>query len=92
MKSLTEYIREEFAGNGSGIAPSVGAQIAHSSYATPGNTMGMGDPKFPEPEEPGSGDIYGVTRHLSKTGKVKKEKKNDSKTKRVCTRCEEERD
>lgn len=80
MKSLVDYISEEAAGNGAGIAPSLGAQMAASSFATPGNTLGIGDPKFPTPEEPGSGDILGVTRR-EKTGKVKKEKKDDSKTK-----------
>lgn len=62
MKSLKEYIEEA-------VAISVGDMEAKSTFATPGNTTGMGDIKPPTLEEPGS-DIFGIT---------KKEKQNKKK-------------
>lgn len=61
MKKLSDYIKEE-------ISVSIGAEVANSTYATPGNTTGMGNPKPPTLEEPGSGDLLG------KTAKKKKKK------------------
>jgi len=55
MKGLVEYIEED-------VSVSLGTEISNSNYATPGNTAGMGNPKPPTPEEPGSGDIFGKTR------------------------------
>jgi hypothetical protein len=55
MKNLSEYIKEE-------ISVSIGTEVDNSTYATPGNTTGMGNPKPPTPEEPGSGDLLGKTR------------------------------
>lgn len=52
MKSLHKFL-EEFAGPAGG--------------ATPGNTMGMGNPMAPEGDVPGSGDIP--------TAKAKRQKK-----------------
>jgi hypothetical protein len=66
MKTLSEYIKEE-------ISASIGAENANSNYATPGNTMGMGDVKPPTLNEPGS-DILGKT---DKEKKKKKKEKND---------------
>ena len=54
MKSLKEYIEEA-------VAISVGDMEAKSTYATPGNTTGIGDVKPPTLEEPGS-DVFGITR------------------------------
>ena len=62
MKSLKEYIEEA-------VAISVGDMEAKSTFATPGNTTGMGDIKPPTLEEPGS-EICGRT---------KKEKQNKKK-------------
>ena len=62
MKSLKEYIEEA-------VAISVGSMEAKSTFATPGNTTGMGDVKLPALEEPGS-DIFGTTRK-DKTKKKK---------------------
>ena len=59
MKSLVEYIEED-------VSVSLGTEISNSNYATPGNTSGMGNPKPPTPEEPGSGDIFGKTRKEKK--------------------------
>lgn len=70
MKSLVDYIKEE-------VAPALGAEIEASTFATPGNTMGMGDVKPPKPEEPGSDSILGKTKKEKiKTSKKKKEKDN----------------
>lgn len=68
IKSLAEYVKEE-------VAISLGNMIANSTFMTPGNTIGMGDPKLPTPEEPGSGDLMGTTRK-DKYKKKKKEKDN----------------
>lgn len=62
MKNLSDYIKEE-------ISVSVGTEIANSTYATPGNTTGMGNPKPPTLEEPGSESLLGKT--------TKKKKKKD---------------
>lgn len=59
MKDLSEYIREE-------ISVSIGTEVANSTYATPGNTTGVGDPKPPTLEEPGSGDLLGKTTKKKK--------------------------
>ena len=66
IKPLAEYVKE-------GVAVSLGDMMANSTFMTPGNTMGMGDPKLPTPEEPGSGDLMGTTRK-DKHKKKKKEK------------------
>ena len=66
MKKLSEYIEEE-------VSISVGDMIANSTFATPGNTMGMGDPQLPTVKDPGT-DIFGTTRK-EKPKKKKKEKK-----------------
>lgn len=65
MKSLVEYIEED-------VSVSLGTEMSNSNYATPGNTMGMGDPKPPTPEEPGSGDLLGKTLKE----RIKKKKKS----------------
>ena len=65
MKTLTEYLKEE-------VSTSLGDAMARSTYATPGNTMGMGDPKPPTPEEFGS-ELFGITK---KDKKKKKKEKN----------------
>ena len=65
MKSLKEYIEEA-------VAISVGDMEAKSTYATPGNTTGMGDVKPPTLEEPGSG-AFEITRK-DKRNKKKKAK------------------
>jgi hypothetical protein len=59
MKNLSDYIKEE-------IAVSVGTEIANSTYATPGNTTGMGNPKPPTLEEPGSEGLLGKTTKKKK--------------------------
>jgi hypothetical protein len=59
MKKLSDYIKEE-------IAVSIGTEAANSTYATPGNTTGMGNPKPPTVEEPGSGDLLGKTTKKKK--------------------------
>ena len=59
MKDLSEYIREE-------ISVSIGTEVASSTYATPGNTTGVGDPKPPTLDEPGSGDLLGKTTKKKK--------------------------
>ena len=66
MKNLSEYIKEE-------VSVSIGAENTNSNYATPGNTMGMGDLKAPTLNEPGS-DMLGKTE---KEKKKKKKEKND---------------
>jgi hypothetical protein len=66
MKNLSEYIKEE-------VSVSIGTENANSNYATPGNTMGMGDLKPPTINEPGS-DMLGKTE---KGKKKKKKEKND---------------
>ena len=63
MKSLKEYIEEA-------VAISVGDMEAKSTYATPGNTTGMGDVKPPTLEEPGS-DVFGITRKDQRNKKKK---------------------
>ena len=63
MKTLKEYIEES-------VAISVGDMEAKSTYATPGNTMGMGNVKFPTVEEPGS-DVFGTTRKDRRKKKAK---------------------
>lgn len=68
MKSLVDYIKEE-------VACSLGSMMDNSTFMTPGKVMGMGDPKPPTPEEPGSGDLLGTTRK-EKPKKKKKEKDN----------------
>ena len=75
MKSLVEYIKECGA-EASGIAPSIGDMEAASNFATPGNTMGMGNPKLPTYKEPGT-DTFGVTSKMPQTEKKKKKKKKD---------------
>ena len=65
MKNLKDYLKEE-------VAQSLGDMMDRSTYATPGNTMGMGDPKPPTPEEFGS-DLFGITK---KDKKKKKKEKN----------------
>ena len=65
MKSLVDYIKEE-------VACSLGSMMDNSTFMTPGQVMGMGDPKPPTPEEPGS-DLFGTTRK-EKPKKKKKEK------------------
>lgn len=70
MKNLSEYIKEE-------VTVSIGTENANSNYATPGNTMGMGDLKAPTLNEPGS-DILGKTeKEKRKRKKKKKKEKND---------------
>ena len=59
MKKLSDYIKEE-------IAVSIGTEISNSTYATPGNTTGMGNPKPPTFDEPGSGDLLGKTTKKKK--------------------------
>ena len=59
MKSLSDYIKEE-------ISVSIGTEVSNSTYATPGNTTGVGDPKSPTLEEPGSGDLLGKTTKKKK--------------------------
>ena len=59
MKNLSEYIKEE-------ISVSIGTEVANSTYATPGNTTGMGNLKPPTLEEPGSGDLLGKTTKKKK--------------------------
>lgn len=66
MKKLSEYIEEE-------VSISVGDMISNSTFATPGNTMGMGAPQLPTAKDPGT-DIFGTTRK-EKPNKKKKEKK-----------------
>ena len=61
MKSLAEYIKEE-------VAQSLGDMMDKSTFATPGNTMGMGDLKPPTLKDPGS-DIFGTTRKEKKKRK-----------------------
>lgn len=63
MKSLKEYIEES-------VAISVGDMETKSTYATPGNTTGMGDVKPPTLEEPGS-DVFGTTRKDRRNKKKK---------------------
>lgn len=75
MKTLYQYLLED----GVGAAPSAGAAPAGAGFATPGNTMGMGDVAAPSDGADGSGDIPSGMR----TAKYKKEKKNTSKTKRI---------
>lgn len=71
MKPLSEYLHEE-------VAISLGTMMDRSNFATPGNTMGMGDPKLPTPAEPGSGDVMGITRKdKEKKKKAKTEEKVD---------------
>jgi len=67
MKKLSEYIEEE-------VAISIGDMIDGSNFATPGNTMGMGDPQLPTLKDPGT-DIFGTTR----TAKPKRKKKEKDK-------------
>lgn len=55
MKTLIDYLKEE-------VTVSIGTQNAASTNSTPGNTMGIGNPKPPTLEEPGSGDLFGKTR------------------------------
>ena len=69
MKSLSEYIKEE-------VACSLGDMMDKSNFATPGNTMGMGDLKPPQLKEPGS-DVFGTTRKEPDKKKKKKKEKND---------------
>lgn len=59
MKNLFDYIKEE-------ISSSIGTEIDNSTYATPGNTTGIGNPKPPTIEEPGSGDLLGKTTKKKK--------------------------
>lgn len=66
MKSLVDYIKEE-------VACSLGTMMDNSTFMTPGQVMGMGNPKLPTLEEPGSGDLFGTTRK-DKPKKKKKEK------------------
>lgn len=65
MKKLSEYIDEE-------VAISLGDMMSNSTFATPGNTMGVGNPQLPTVKEPGSGDVFGKTR--KEKPKKKKEK------------------
>lgn len=74
MKNLRDYINED------GIAVSLGTEQANSQFMTPGSVTGMGNPKMPTPETPGSGDILGKTQ--TEKPKPKKEKRNTSKTKK----------
>ena len=67
MKKLSKYIEEE-------VSTSLGDAIADSTFATPGNTIGMGDPKLPTCKDPGT-DIFGTT----KTAKPKRKKKEKDK-------------
>lgn len=59
MKNLSDYIKEE-------ISVSIGTEVTNSTYATPGNTAGIGNPKHPTVEEPGSGDLLGKTTKKKK--------------------------
>lgn len=59
MKNLSDYIKEE-------IAVSIGTEITNSTYATPGNTTGMGNLKPPTVEEPGSDGLLGKTTKKKK--------------------------
>lgn len=64
---LNKYIAEE-------VSTSLGDAIANSTFATPGNTMGMGAPQLPTYKDPGT-DIFGTT----KTAKIKRKKKEKNK-------------
>lgn len=79
MKHLRDFVEDCIASGGDmipgGVAPSIGAMKAASSYATPGNTLGMGNPKPPTAEEPGSGDVFGITRKANKKKKEKEKEK-----------------
>lgn len=70
MKSLREYILED--GEAGGIAPSLGAMMdaGKVEFASPSNTMGMGNPKLPTEKDPGS-EPLGCTKKMNK--KKKKE-------------------
>ena len=77
MKNLVDYIKECGA-EASGIAPSIGDMEDVSNFATPGNTMGLGNPKLPTCKEPGT-DTFGVTSKMvqqKKDNKKKKKKEN----------------
>lgn len=69
MKSLSQHIREE-------VSISLGDTMANSTFATPGNTMGIGNVKPPSLKEPGSGDIFGTTRKERPKNKKKKREEN----------------
>lgn len=61
MKNLKEYIKEEI-----GLT---------STFATPANTIGMGNPSAPTDTQPGSGDIPQPLCIDIKTGKTYKRRK-----------------
>lgn len=71
MKSLYDYLLED--GDVIGIAPSIGnmEDAGKVTFANPGNTLGMGNPRFPTAEEPGS-EPMGKTRKMIKDKKKKK--------------------
>jgi hypothetical protein len=68
MKTLSDFVQEE-------VSTSIGDMIDRSNFATPGNTMGMGDLKPPTYKDPGS-DVFGTTRKEKKK-KQKCEEKTD---------------
>jgi len=76
MKSLKEYLNEDLgcSATAQGIAPSIGDMESSGkvTFANPGNTMGMGNPKLPTPEDPG-------TEPLGRTRKEKRKKKYDNR-------------
>ena len=76
MKSLVSHIIECFGAEAGGIAQSIGDMEAGGkvTFATPGNTMGMGNPKLPTPGEPGS-EIFGASKKMKPTFPAKKKKK-----------------
>jgi len=65
MKKLSDFVGEE-------VSTSIGDMIDKSTFATPGNTMGMGDLKPPTYKDPGS-DVFGTTRKEKKKKKQKEE-------------------
>ena len=76
MKSLVSHIIECFGAEAGGIAQPIGDMEASGkvTFATPGNTMGMGNPKLPTPGEPGS-EIFGASKKMKPTFPAKKKKK-----------------
>lgn len=77
MKSLVDYIKED--GEAVGIAPSIGSMedAGRVDFASPGNTLGMGNPKPPTYKEPGT-DLFGMTSKMVQTEKKKKKKKKEN--------------
>lgn len=78
MKSLVEYIKECGA-EASGIAPSIGSMedAGKVEFASPSNTLGMGNPKPPTYKEHGT-DTFGTTSKMVQQKKEKKKKKKEN--------------